>query len=137
LFTADVLLGDQLSVPTQQRIRADKAGKVSQYLSSYDFGLFRKPPSLGVGEAQPFVANLFTKYAVFLFDIVKCILLSTVDPTRPQQQKLQRQVHDDYRIPFAQVGLTKWSSETRGTGFEDHEIPVGGVLAHYAIASNH
>ena len=51
------------------------AGKVSQCLSSYDLGLFSEPPSLGVGEAQPFVANLFTEYAGFLFEVIDCILL--------------------------------------------------------------
>ncbi|MDA2938327.1 hypothetical protein MYX75_08710 [Acidobacteria bacterium AH-259-A15] len=107
LFAAVVLLGDQLSVPTQQRIGCDDAGKVSQGLSSYDLGLFSDPPSLGVGEAQPFVANLFTEYAVFLFEVIDCILLCTIDPTRShQQQKLQRQVHEGYRIPFVQTGQT-------------------------------
>ena len=85
MFTAVVLLGDQLSVPTQQRIRGDDAGKVSQRLSSYGLGLFSEPPSLGVGEKQPFVANLFTEYAVFLFQVINLIQLSTVDPTRPHQ----------------------------------------------------
>ncbi len=107
MFAAVVLLGDQLSVPSQQRIGCDDAGKVSQGVSSYDLGFFSEPPSLDVGQAQPFVANLLTEYVVFLFEVIDCILLCTIGPTRlHHQQKLQRQVHEGYRIPFVQTGQT-------------------------------
>ena len=91
LLAAVVLLGDQLSVPTQKRIGCDNAGKLPQGRASHDLGLLCEPSSLGVREAQPFVAHLFTEYAVLLLEVIDCILLGTIDPTRPhQQQKPQR-----------------------------------------------
>lgn len=70
----------------------------------------------------------------FLFEVIDCIPLCTIGPTRlHQQQKLQRQVHEGYRIPFVQTGQTNRPSEKRGTGSEQHPIPIGGVLALYAI----
>ena len=91
LLAAIVLLGDQPSVPTQKRIGCDDAGKLPQGRAADDLGLLSEPPSLGVCEAQPFVAHLFTEYAVFLFEVIDCILLCAIDPTCPhEQQKLQR-----------------------------------------------
>ena len=64
LLATVVLLGDQLSVPTQKSIGCDDAGKLPQGRAAYDLDLLSEPPSLGVGEAQPFIAHLFTEYVV-------------------------------------------------------------------------
>ena len=137
LLAAVVLLVDELSVPTQKRIGCDDAGKLPQGRASHDLGLLSEPPSLGVGEAQPFVAHLFTEYAVLLFEVIDCILLCTIDPTRPHhQQKLQRQVHEGYRIPFVQADQTKWPSEERAQDLKHPPIPVSGVLAPYGFQAS-
>ena len=124
------------SLCQQKRIGCDDAGKLPQGRASHDLGLLSEPPSLGVREAQPFVAHLFTEYAVLLFEVIDCILLCTIDPTRPHhQQELQRQVHEGYRIPFIQTDQTKWLSEERAQDLKHHPIPVSGVLAPYGDAS--
>src|SRR5215469_7044829 len=61
LCTAIVLLSDQSAVPTQQCLRRDDGGNVSQKLPSDSLRLCGQPTPLLIAEPQTPVAELFTK----------------------------------------------------------------------------
>ena len=75
---------------------------------------FSEPLSLGLGETQPFVANLFTEYAVFLFEVIDYILLCTIDPTRPHRSR-------NFNGKFMKVIVSHFSRPIRRNGHQKRE----------------
>jgi hypothetical protein len=55
-----VLLGDELSVPAQQRIRRDDRSEFAELLSSEWLGLSREPATLRIREAKPLAPELLS-----------------------------------------------------------------------------
>jgi hypothetical protein len=68
--TAVVLLGDQLAVPAQDRVRRHDTGELFQRASADRSALRREPPPLAVGEAQATSTELLAKDTVLLLEVL-------------------------------------------------------------------
>ena len=88
---AVVLGGDQLPVPTQDRLRSRKRRDLVERLSPEAVALLRQQTSLGIREAKARRAKPLAKYAVFGPKVVNRIGLPPLQPTgHCQNEELQR-----------------------------------------------
>jgi hypothetical protein len=87
LHAAVIFLGDQLPIPTQDRVRRDDAAELAQRLSPERFSRRREPAALVVGEADPLCGELLAKDAVFLLQIVDDVALLAIGPACEQKQQ--------------------------------------------------
>src|SRR5256885_16276359 len=74
------LLRDKPLVPAQEGVRRSNRGNFFQALASERVGQRCKPPAVGIGEAQPAVAELACEDAVFLLEIGDDLLLVALQP---------------------------------------------------------
>jgi hypothetical protein len=73
-------------VPTQQGLRRDDGGNVSQKLPPYAFRLCGQSTPLIIAEPQSPVAELLTKNAVFLAQIFDHFQLAVIHPSGHRDQ---------------------------------------------------
>jgi len=97
-LTPVILFRDQLSVPSEQRIRGHQSLYLEEPSSADLLGLYREPSTLRIGEAEPLLAELLPQGSVtrklrfLLSGIFDHVLLVSIDPaSEDQHQKLQRQ----------------------------------------------
>ena len=88
---AVVLLGDQMPVPSQDRVRCDEARILPQQLRSEELPLGRQSASLVVGEADmptgDLLVELLAENAVLLHEVRDDILLAPIHPPGERQQE--------------------------------------------------
>ena len=74
------LLGDQSFVPAQEGVGSDKGRYLFKALAAEWVGQRSKPSALGLGEAEPSVAELGFEHAVFRKEIRDDLLLMPLQP---------------------------------------------------------
>ena len=90
LGVAIVLLGDELTIPAQDRVGGDDAGDLAKGLSAQGFALGSQATTLSGGEAKTTPFELLAEYTVLLLEAGDEVLLSPVKPAgKGQQGKLQ------------------------------------------------
>jgi len=108
---AVVLLGDQVPVPPQNRLRSDDRGQLPESLSAEALALLGEPPRLGVGEAQPPPAEVLSEHAILFEQVLDGIDLMSVHPACDgEEEEVERAGlhgrglawgHDGARLPPA------------------------------------
>ena len=84
---AIVLLGDELAVPAQDRVRGDDAGDLAKGPSAEGLALGGKATPLRVGEAKTPSCELLSEDTVFLLEVGDHVLVSPIDPAGEDQQE--------------------------------------------------
>ena len=77
---AVVLLGHELPVPAEDRVRGNDVGELPEELASEDLALDREAASLIVVEPESSVFELLTQDAVLLLQVVDDLVLVAVHP---------------------------------------------------------
>jgi hypothetical protein len=90
--------GDQLPVPSQQRLRRDNAGDLGKSLSSQRLGLYGQSPALIVIKAQSPAPELFSKHPILLAKIFNDLQLPVVHPPGDGDQRKPERVEYSLRI---------------------------------------
>ena len=92
--TAVVLLGDQLPVPAENRVRSDDTGHLHQCAPAKSLAAHRKSTALGVCEPKRSGTTLLAEDAILLSEIVDQIVLVTIHPaSNGKHEELQRRGH--------------------------------------------
>ena len=86
-LAAVILLSDQLSVPTQDRVRGDNAAKLAQRRATEPLPFRREPAALFVSELEPLAAELLPKDAILLPEVLDDVALLAVRPAREAKQQ--------------------------------------------------
>jgi hypothetical protein len=81
LGAAIVLLGDQLSMPSQQCLWRHDGCALSQNLAPQRFRLYSESPALVISEPQSPVANLFTENPIFFNQVIDDVVLMLIHPS--------------------------------------------------------
>jgi hypothetical protein len=118
-----VLLGDQLPVPSQQRLRRDNAGDLGKSLSSQRLGLYGQSPALIVIQAHSPATKLFSKHPILLAKIFNDLQLPVVHPPGDGDQQKPERVEYSLRIQNPLPRPPSLSSEYRifmQIQFSDH-----------------
>src|SRR5262249_50280524 len=118
--TAVVALGDEGSVPRQQRVRRDDRGELAHQASSQRPRLRGEPTALVVGETQAPGAELFAQDTVLFQEIVDDVALLLVEPAgerdQDELQGMRRPRHGGKRIG-SWIGGASAASLRRRSGF--------------------
>jgi hypothetical protein len=87
VLRAVVLLGDQPTVPAEDRIRCDDPSDLLEDLPSEHFAFHSQAAALVVVQANPAPSELFAENAVLFLEVVDHMLLSAVDPAGEHQEE--------------------------------------------------
>src|SRR5262245_56166166 len=71
----------QLAMPSQQRVRRDDGGEVTQRFPSKPVGPTREAPTVVIGEPQAPPRDLPPEGAILFDQIGECVPLATIEPT--------------------------------------------------------
>jgi hypothetical protein len=109
LLRAVVLVGDEASVPAQDRIGCHDPGNVGQAPSAENVTFHGEPASLVVGAANALGAVRRTKDAILFQQIINDLLLLSIDPAgdekREKGKRGWRRIHWE-SLPESWVGST-------------------------------
>jgi len=78
---AIIFIGDQFSMPRQQRFRRDNRGDLCEDFPSESYSFRRKPSSLIVSKSKTPTTDLLPQDTIFLNQIFNDLLLALVQPT--------------------------------------------------------
>jgi hypothetical protein len=125
-------------VPAKKRIGRDDGGDLSETTSAQLLRLPGKLAALCVGEPDTLTAELLTKNAVLLLEILDRLLLVAAQPAGQQNDEiLQRQRR--HRHTLARSGRAKivcdWCVRQMLNLLNLLAKIMGGVLAHYGVQS--
>jgi hypothetical protein len=81
LGAAIVLLGNQLSMPSQQCLRSHDGCNLGQNLAAQCFRPCRESPALVITEPQPGVPDLFAQHPIFFNQVINDAVLMLVHPS--------------------------------------------------------
>ena len=84
---AVVLLGDQLPIPAQDRVRRDDARDLSEDSPAELLPTYGEPTPLCVGQAERTTAQLLPEDAILLTEIFDQIFLVTIQPAGDRKDK--------------------------------------------------
>ena len=89
-----VLLGDQLPVPAEDRVRRDDTGHLHQCAPAKSLAAHRKSTALGVCEPKRSGTTLLAEDAILLSEIVDQVFLVAIHPpSNGEHEELQRVGH--------------------------------------------
>ena len=78
--------GDELAVPTENRIRSHNRGELLEHLAAEDLSFDGEPPSLVIVEEYPFLPELLLENVILRKEVLNGILLPTIDPAGKDQE---------------------------------------------------
>ena len=96
---AVVLLGDQLPIPAQDRVRRDDAGHLGQDPSAEFLAAHGETTPLSVSQAERTTAQLLSEDSILLTEIVDQIFLVTVQPASNREDEEVQRVGHPMRLP--------------------------------------
>ena len=117
---AVVLLGQQPSVPAQDRVRRDDAGELLQQLASEELPLGREAAALFIGEADASTAELpvelLAQDAILLDQIRDDVLLSAIHEPGEGQEKEVQCSGRQHRTTTSPTGCARATSTCQALG---------------------
>ena len=80
------LAGDQLSVPSENRVGRDERGELVQRAATEPVSQHRQTPALSIVQSQPTAAQLHLQRAVLFAKVGDHIALLTIEPPKQRRQ---------------------------------------------------